>query len=54
VFFITHRLSTVRPADAIVMMDRGAVMEVGNHEQLMQMQGWYYALHRSQSQEGPS
>jgi len=53
VFFITHRLSTVRPADAIVMMDRGAVMEVGNHEQLMQMQGWYYALHRSQSQEGP-
>jgi len=52
VFFITHRLSTVRPADAIVLMDKGAVMEMGNHEQLMKLQGWYYALFRSQSKEG--
>lgn len=54
VFFITHRLSTVRPADAIVLMDKGAVMEIGSHDQLMEQQGWYYALFRSQSQEGLS
>ena len=52
VFFITHRLSTVRPADTIVLMDQGAVMEVGNHQQLMAKRGWYYALHQSQNQEG--
>jgi len=51
VFFITHRLSTVRPADCIVLMNQGAVMEVGSHHQLMDLRGWYYALHRSQSQE---
>jgi subfamily B ATP-binding cassette protein HlyB/CyaB len=54
VFFITHRLSTVRPADMIVLMDRGAVMEVGSHDQLMEKRGWYYALFRSQLQEGLS
>ena len=52
VFFITHRLSTVRPADFIALMDRGAVMEVGSHKQLMARQGWYYALYESQNQEG--
>ena len=52
VFFITHRLSTVRPADMIVLMDQGGVMEVGAHHELMKLQGWYYALHQSQSQEG--
>ena len=54
VFFITHRLSTVRPADFIVLMDRGAVMEVGSHKQLIDKQGWYYALFQSQNQEGLS
>jgi ATP-binding cassette subfamily B protein len=54
VFFITHRLSTVRPADMIVLMDRGAVMEVGSHRQLMELRGWYYALFQSQNQEGLS
>jgi ATP-binding cassette subfamily B protein len=54
VFFITHRLSTVRPADFIVVMDKGAVMEVGSHKQLMDQQGWYYALFQSQNQEGLS
>jgi subfamily B ATP-binding cassette protein HlyB/CyaB len=52
VFFITHRLSTVKPADFIVLMDRGAVMEVGSHKQLVGQQGWYYALYQSQNQEG--
>ena len=54
VFFITHRLSTVRPADMIVLMEKGAVMEVGSHQQLMERQGWYYALFQSQTQEGIS
>ena len=54
VFFITHRLTTVRPADFIVVMDKGAVMEVGSHKQLMGQQGWYYALFQSQNQEGLS
>ena len=54
VFFITHRLSTVRPADMIVLMDKGAVMEVGDHSSLMERQGWYYALYQSQSEEGLS
>jgi ATP-binding cassette subfamily B protein len=54
VFFITHRLTTVRPADFIVLMDKGAVMEVGSHAQLMDLQGWYYALCCSQGQEGLS
>jgi subfamily B ATP-binding cassette protein HlyB/CyaB len=52
VVFITHRLASVRSADQIVLMDRGAVMEQGSHAELMQMQGWYYALHQSQQQEG--
>ena len=54
VFFITHRLSTVRPADMIVLMDKGGVMEVGSHHALMERRGWYYALHQSQNQEGLS
>jgi len=54
VFFITHRLTTVRPADFIVLMDRGAVMEVGSHKQLMAQNGWYYALFQSVNQEGLS
>ena len=52
VFFITHRLTTVRPADMIVLMDQGSIMEVGSHGELMARQGWYYGLYQSQMQEG--
>ena len=52
VFFITHRLTTVRPADMIVLMDQGSIMEVGSHNELMARQGWYYGLYQSQMQEG--
>ena len=38
----------------IVLMDQGAVMEVGDHDSLIKRQGWYYALYQSQSQEGLS
>jgi ATP-binding cassette subfamily B protein len=54
VFFITHRLTTVRPADVIVLMDQGGIMEMGSHRELMDQQGWYYALYLSQNQEGMS
>ena len=48
VFFVTHRLSTVRNADKIVMMHQGAIVEVGSHDELVAMQGRYYALLRQQ------
>ena len=48
VFFITHRLSTIRQADMIVMMHQGAVVEVGSHDDLMKHRGRYYALYRQQ------
>ena len=48
VFFVTHRLSTVRNADTIVMMHQGAIVETGSHDELMALQGRYYALYRQQ------
>jgi len=48
---IAHRLSTVRNADLIVVMDRGTVREVGNHYSLMEQRGLYYYLN-SQQLEG--
>jgi len=48
VFFITHRLSTIRRADQIVMMHQGAIVETGTHEELMELKGRYYALYRQQ------
>ena len=48
VFFITHRLSTVRRADLIVVMHQGAVVEQGTHDELMESRGRYYALYRQQ------
>ena len=48
VFFVTHRLSTVKNADLIVMMHQGAVVEAGSHEELINLKGRYYALYRQQ------
>jgi ATP-binding cassette subfamily B protein len=48
VFFITHRLSTIRSADTIVMMDRGSLVEKGTHAELLDLQGRYYALYSQQ------
>ena len=48
VFFITHRLSTIRRADLIVMMHQGAVVETGTHDELLALKGRYYALYRQQ------
>lgn len=48
VFFITHRISTIRSADVIVMMDHGSIVETGTHEVLMALKGYYYCLYRQQ------
>ncbi|MEW6491820.1 MAG: peptidase domain-containing ABC transporter [Cyanobacteriota bacterium] len=51
VFFITHRLTTIRNADLILMMDQGAVVEQGTHEQLMAQKGRYYCLYLQQDSQ---
>jgi ATP-binding cassette, subfamily B, bacterial len=43
-FVIAHRLSTVRRADMILLMDEGRIVERGRHEQLMQARGAYYGM----------
>ncbi|MBW4600732.1 MAG: peptidase domain-containing ABC transporter [Calothrix sp. FI2-JRJ7] len=48
VFFITHRLGTIRNADTILMMDSGTVVEQGTHEELMAIKGYYYCLYQQQ------
>ena len=48
VFFVTHRLSTVKHADVIVMMHQGALVEAGSHDDLINLKGRYYALYRQQ------
>ena len=45
---IAHRLSTVRDADIIVVMDHGRVVETGNHEELLEKKGTYYKLYMTQ------
>ncbi|MBE9065709.1 ABC transporter ATP-binding protein [Leptolyngbya cf. ectocarpi LEGE 11479] len=47
---ITHRLSTVRMADRIYVMDSGRIVESGSHDQLMAMQGTYAHLFNTQAQ----
>ena len=46
---IAHRLSTLRKADRLVVMDRGQIVEVGSHEALMQREGHYYRLYQAQA-----
>lgn len=46
---IAHRLSTVRNADEICVLEKGKIIERGNHEELMGLKGAYYNLQQSQS-----
>jgi len=52
VVVIAHRLSTVMNADQIVVLDKGKIIEIGNHEELVKHKGNYYELVRNQLQLG--
>lgn len=45
---IAHRLSTIRDSDKIVVMDQSRVVEIGNHEELLERKGKYYELYMTQ------
>ncbi|HLR88147.1 MAG TPA: ABC transporter ATP-binding protein [Atopostipes sp.] len=49
----THRLSTVKEADEIIVLEDGQIIERGNHEELLSLQGWYYEQYlRQELKEG--
>ena len=47
-FIIAHRLSTIQNADTILVVKDGAIIEQGNHEELIKQGGFYYTLYHSQ------
>ena len=47
-FVVAHRLSTIRQADRIVVLDQGCIRQVGNHHQLLRQEGLYAELHALQ------
>lgn len=47
-FIIAHRLSTIKNADCIMYVDKGGILEKGNHEELLEKKGEYYKLYMSQ------
>ncbi len=51
VFFITHRLSAIKSADIILMMDKGSIVEKGTHSELMALQGRYFCLYQQQESQ---
>jgi subfamily B ATP-binding cassette protein HlyB/CyaB len=50
-FVIAHRLSTVRDADVIIVLERGCIVERGTHEELLQLGGIYQGLYAQQVRE---
>jgi ATP-binding cassette subfamily B protein len=52
VVIIAHRLSTVKNADQIIVLDKGKIIETGNHAELTQKRGAYYELVKNQLELG--
>ena len=50
VFVIAHRLSTVRNANCIVVIEKGRIEEKGDHDELLEKKGRYYRLYTGQFQ----
>lgn len=47
-FIVAHRLSTIKEADLILVMNKGNIVETGNHRELLERKGFYYSLYHSQ------
>ncbi len=47
-FIIAHRLSTVRNCDVIIALDKGKIIELGTHDELINQKGYYYHLYTQQ------
>ena len=47
-FIVAHRLSTIREADVILVMNNGNIVEQGDHKSLLEKNGFYAALYNSQ------
>jgi ATP-binding cassette subfamily B protein len=45
---IAHRLSTIRKADKIIVLDKGEIKEMGTHDELLSLEGYYYKLYQLQ------
>jgi ATP-binding cassette, subfamily B, bacterial len=52
VVVVAHRLSTVKNADQIIVLDKGEIVEQGTHLDLVKQQGYYYSLVRNQLELG--
>ena len=50
-FIVAHRLSTIHQADQIIVLDKGRVVEIGQHEDLMNNENLYYNLYKLKMQD---
>lgn len=48
---VAHRLSTIQHADKIIVLHKGKIIEMGNHQELLEKEGMYYDLYRLQYKE---
>ena len=51
VFFITHRLSTIKSSDIILLMESGRLVEQGTHQELLDLKSRYFALYSQQESD---